>query len=173
MSYLKINGEKTKYKVSIQPFTSQHGRNAVRFVGESVPETDKGFKYYSDDDTLISDLSEYTHLYNPNEYTTKEDNIEYPAPNNKDNPSPNSIVERLNLMSQQIADITPYTETKIAYIDETEIIFTSDKEGKVLVSAIDSYGDSVDALVERENEKITVSFLKPIESVTKVTISIQ
>jgi hypothetical protein len=173
MSYLKIIGEEPKYRVSVQPFKSQHGHNAVRFIGEEVPETDKGFKYYSEDGDVISDMSSYTHLYRPNEYTTEEDEIESPEPSDKAEYRADPIEARLNTMSQKIRDLTPYVETKTAYIDDTEIIFDEAREGSVLVSAIDSNGDSVDSLYKREDGKIIVSFLKPIELVTTVTISIQ
>ena len=41
--YLKINGNDTKYNVSIKPFQTTNGYSAIRFIGEDIPETDKGF----------------------------------------------------------------------------------------------------------------------------------
>lgn len=50
--YLKINGNDTKYNVSIKPFQTTNGYSAIRFIGEDVPETDKGFQYFTDDEEL-------------------------------------------------------------------------------------------------------------------------
>ena len=51
--YLKINGEDTKYYVSLMPCTTQHGKSALKIIGE-FPETNKGFKYFNDDDEEIT-----------------------------------------------------------------------------------------------------------------------
>lgn len=172
MSYLVINGSDIHYNVRIVPFTTQHGYSAIRFIGESVPETDKGFKYYSDDDILISDYSDFTHLYRDNQYSVEEDIIEYPAPNNTPS-APSSLERRLSAMSQQINAITPYTDSKSAYIDDTECVFNNiTKQGTLTVNVIDRNGAEVPFEVLREDNNIIVSF-EPLEEVATVSIVIQ
>lgn len=171
MSYLVINGEEQHYNVSkIVPFTTQHGYSALRFVGDSIPETDKGFKYFSDNDTLISDLSDYTHFYRDNQYSVEEDEIEYPAPNNMPS-EPSALDRRLSSMSAQISAITPYTESKTAYIDDTECVFDLVKDG--VISAYVKTGETqIPCTYEVVENKIIVSF-EALEDVATVNISIQ
>ena len=72
---------------------------------------------------------------------------------------------------QSISDITPYTATQTAYIDDTEIIFEGVKEGNLSVYVKDKDGNYPDYKVERAGERVTVYF-EPLKSITKVTISI-
>ena len=76
MSYIKINGDNTHYIVSIMPFTTQHGYNAIRFIGEDIPETDKGFKLYDDNERTIIN-KKVDQIYNEvtNENMTTKDKI--------------------------------------------------------------------------------------------------
>lgn len=169
MSYLKIKGDDTKYYVSISPFTSQHGYKAVRFVGDKVPTTDLGFEYYADDDTLISDLSDYTYEYRQNEYTVQEDIIELPTGTNA--PLQPSAIDKVNArvskLNTQVNEITPYTETKQAYVDDTEIEFDF-REGNITAFVADG---QIPCNVLVEDKKIKVSF-EALEEPAKVTISI-
>ena len=69
-----------------------------------------------------------------------------------------------------VSDVTPYTETKTAYIGDTEAIFNVTK-GNLTVYIKDSEGNYPDFKVERMDDKIKVSF-EPLEHVTTITISI-
>lgn len=170
--YLKINGEDIKYNVSIQPFTTTHGYSAIRFVGEDVPETDKGFKYFTDDDKLFSDFSEYTHMYRDNEYS-----VEYDEPFSGDGgeptPIPPSAVDRLNVrvsqLNSKVNQITPYTETKTAYYGEKEKTFYNVPNGNVTVFFSNYTGDYS---VSRVSDNMTVAFNALAEQ-TDITINIQ
>lgn len=175
MSYIKINGDDTKYYVTIMPFTTQHGISAIRFTGEEIPETDKGFKLYGDDDNEISDFSDYIHLYRKNEYSVEQDIIE--LPNWTDAPLPPSSIDKLNSrvsqLNSQVNEITPYTDSKTAYIDDTECVFENvNKEGALTVNVIDRNGISINNEVVKEDGNIIVSF-EPLEEVATVSIVIQ
>lgn len=175
MSYIKTNGDNTKYYVSVIPFTTQHGYNAIRFVGETIPETDKGFKLYDDNDNEISDFSDYQFIYRPNEYSVEHDEIVYPKGTDAPlSPSPyDNLSKRINKVSTQVNNITPYADSKNAYIDETECIFENVyKEGTLTVNVVDRNGILIDYQVEREDNNIIVTF-EPLEEVATVSITIQ
>ena len=168
--YIKINGEDTHYDVTFAPFTTQHGRKAIRFFGE-IPDNDKGFTLYNDDDTVALDMSEYHYLYRHNEYANEYDEIEMPLGNNEPIPT-NPIIARLNSMSAQISNITPYTESKSAYIDDEFLMFDIPKDGNISVFMVDADGQNVPHTFERINGQLRVSFEKR-DSLATVTISIQ
>ena len=66
---------------------------------------------------------------------------------------------------QSVSEITPYTETKTAYIDDTFIVFTNVPSGNLTVYFDKPY------TVEREADRVTVKF-EALEEVTPITISI-
>ena len=68
--------------------------------------------------------------------------------------------------------ITPYTESKTAYIDDTEVRFNITKEGNISVFMVDGDGQNVPFTFEQVNGQIIVSFEKR-DSLATVTISIQ
>ena len=70
-----------------------------------------------------------------------------------------------------VSAVTPYTETKTAYIGDTEIVFDNVPDGNLSVFIKDSEGGYTDFNVERSNNRIIVEFL-PLENITEVTISI-
>lgn len=72
---------------------------------------------------------------------------------------------------QSISNITPFEETKTAYIDDTEIVFEGVKEGNLSVYVKDKDGNYPDYKVERAGERVTVYF-EPLKSITTVTITI-
>lgn len=76
-----------------------------------------------------------------------------------------------NIFSMRISEITPYTVTKTAYIDDTEITFTEVPTGNLSVYMQDSEGNYPDFTVERSGESVTVSF-EALEQITTVTISV-
>ncbi len=64
-----------------------------------------------------------------------------------------------------VSDITPYTETKKAYIDDTEIVFDNVPSGNLTVYFDKSFN------LEREGNKVTLHF-EALEEITEITISI-
>ena len=68
-------------------------------------------------------------------------------------------------LQEQIDAITPYTETKTAYIGDEEIIFYDTPKGNLTVFT------DVPYKVERSEGRIVISF-EPLEEVTNITISI-
>ena len=171
MSYIKIIGEDTKYIEEISTFTSQHGFDAVRFIGDPIPETDQGFKFYSDTDELIVDLSAYKYIYRQNEYTVEKDIIVPPGPNNE--PLPPSSFDRLNSrvnqVSSQVNAITPYEETKKAFYDEKEKAFYNVPEGNLSVF-FDNY--SGEYSVERVSNRLVITFPERLKDATNITIMV-
>lgn len=167
--YIKINGEDTHYDVSVKPFTTQHGANAIRFVGDEMPTTDKGFKYYDDEDNEIADYSDYTYEYRHNEYSDAYDEIVYPV--GSDAPlKPSPIDVRLSNMSRQISAITPYEQSKTAYYGEIEKVFYGVPSGNVSVF-FDNYDGAYD--IVRVEDRVTITFPERLADMTNINISVQ
>ena len=169
MSYIKINGDDVHYNVSISPFTTQHGYNAIRFIGEDIPETDKGFKLYNDKDEVISDFSDYKYLYRSNEYSTEHDEIVYPK--GSDTPLPPSAIDRVNSRISQVDSkvnaITPYEETKKAFYGEIEKVFYNVPEGNTTIF-FDNYDGEYE--VNRIENRLTIKFADRLKDMTNVTV---
>lgn len=69
--------------------------------------------------------------------------------------------------------LTPYTETKTAYIGDTEVAFTEVQGTTGNLSVFfDNDNIGADYTVSRFVNSIVIGFLKPLEEVTQVTISI-
>lgn len=66
---------------------------------------------------------------------------------------------------QSVSDVTPYTDTKTAYIDDTEMVFTNVPEGNLTI-----YFNKPYTLV-RDEDRLLISF-EALEEVTQITISI-
>jgi hypothetical protein len=82
--------------------------------------------------------------------------------------SQTTTVGRVDDTSNKVTDLTPYTETKTAYIGDTEVVFTDVPQGNLSV-----YFDTpTDYSVERTKDAIAVTF-DALDEVTEVTISIQ
>ena len=171
MSYIKINGDDVHYDVSISPFTTQHGYGAIRFIGEDIPETDKGFKLYNDDDEVISDFSDYKYQYRQNEYSTEHDEIVYPK--GTDAPLPPSAIDRVNSRVSQVDSkvnaITPYEETKKAFYGEIEKVFYNVPEGNTTIF-FDNYDGEYK--VSRIENRLTVTFTDRLKDMTNVTVMV-
>lgn len=170
--YLKINGKDTKYNVSLQPFTTTNGYEAIRFIGEEIPETNKGFKYYDDEDNLISDLSDYKYQYRQNEYSVKDDQP-FDGDGGESTPIQLSALDRLNSRVNQINnkvnEITPYKETKVGYYGEKEKTFYNVPEGNISVF-FDNY--SGEYKTSRIGERFIVSF-DILTKQTNITVMVQ
>lgn len=73
--------------------------------------------------------------------------------------------------TKKIDEITPYTLTKTAYIDDTELVFTDVPDGNMSVFVKDSEGNYPSYTVERSGDRVTVSF-EALKQITTVTISV-
>lgn len=173
--YVKIIGNDEQYNETFEPFTTQHGYQAVRFIGDEIPETDKGFKVYDDNDKELYDLSKYKYIYRQNEYSVEQDEIEQPVGNNESISVPSSsysgLDRRIDYIASQVADITPYTETKEVYIDDTEVMFDIPKNGSIS-AWLEVDGMRTPCEYEVTEDKIRVYF-EPLEMVGTVTIQVQ
>ena len=70
---------------------------------------------------------------------------------------------------QSISNVTPYTETKTAYIGDTEISFDNVPSGNLSV-----FADNISEYrTDRVGSTLNIDFIKPLEEVTEITISIQ
>ena len=81
-------------------------------------------------------------------------------------------VSKTDNTASEVKAITPYTETKTAYLGDTEVIFTDVKDGNLSVFVKDENGNYPDFSVDRNGDIITVYF-EPLEYITTITISIQ
>lgn len=77
-----------------------------------------------------------------------------------------STVEKVDDTSNRVTAITPYTETKTAYIGDTEVTFENVPTGYLTVFGLSEYS------VDRQNDRITITF-DAVEEVTDISISIQ
>jgi hypothetical protein len=67
--------------------------------------------------------------------------------------------------ANKVTEITPWTASKTAYIEDTECIFNDVPSGNMSVFCPVNY------TVERMDTRVTVKF-EPLEEVTEITISI-
>ena len=184
MSYIKFLDSDEHYEAKVMPFTTQHGVNAIRIISDPIELNESGFMYYDSQDMVIGDYSEYTHHYADNSYSVEHDEPTYGS--GSDGPLPPSplammqgqiaaVNRYVGAVSEQVQDeiakITPYTETKTAYIDDTDIEFITDVQGVITVNAVNRDNETVPTTYERDGNKITVLF-EPLVAVTDVTISI-
>ena len=79
---------------------------------------------------------------------------------------------RINSVSNRVSNITPYEESKTAYIGDTEVSFIKVKEGMINANCITESGLSIPITIELANNEIKVKFEELTELAT-VSISIQ
>lgn len=70
---------------------------------------------------------------------------------------------------KSVSDITPFEETKTAYISDTEVVFFDVPEGALLISFSNGNGDYS---VTRDGNTLKVEFA-PLENVITITIKVQ
>jgi len=75
------------------------------------------------------------------------------------------VVPHIDQLGKHVQTVTPYTETKTAYIYDTMVVFTKVPSGNIAVYFDKPY------IVERDADRVTVKF-EPLEEVTPITISI-
>lgn len=170
--YIKINGSDIHYNASIIPFKTQHGNQGVRVIGD-MPETDKGFKSYGDDDSVISDFSDYTYLYDENRYTTVQETKESASISFQQIPpsSYDKLSSKVNQVSSQVSAITPLTMSKNVYVGDTECEFDLVKGGNISAWLVTNDAQT-SCVFEVIDNKIKVLF-EELEEVGTINISIQ
>lgn len=170
--YIKINGNDTHYNVEIESFTTQHMNKAVRFIGDEIPSTNKGFKMYDDNDEEILDLSAYIYEYKPNEYSIEEEEIQSPIGNNEPlGPSDyDRINKRINDLNNKVNYLTPYEETKKAYYGENEKVFYGVPLGNLSVFFSNYTGEYT---VQRISDRLVILFPDRLQDMTDITIMVQ
>lgn len=151
MSYIKIHGEETPYTVDIMPFTTQHGYDAVRFIGEEVPITDKGFDFYDDNDQLIADLTKYKYFYSDNAYSVEYDEIE--SPKGSDAPLPPSPISRLSSriskVSQRVSqNVNKTDENQAGILDIAELSDENSSAVEDIAIMVDENASAIEDLAE-------------------------
>lgn len=75
------------------------------------------------------------------------------------------ITAKVDDSANKIVELTPYTDTKTAYIGDTEIMFTDVPNGNLSVFGIDNFS------MTKDNGRLVLTF-EPLEEVTEITISI-
>lgn len=81
------------------------------------------------------------------------------------------ITDKVYDTANKVEQITPYTESKTAYIEDTEVIFEDVPDGNVSVYMVDSDGHNVPFTVEQTTGQIKVKF-EQRESIATITIII-
>lgn len=76
------------------------------------------------------------------------------------------LIEHIDMLGREVESVTPYKQTKTAYIDDTSITFTEVPEGNMSIFC------PVDYKEERIGNTVTVSF-EPLTEVIEITIMIQ
>ena len=175
MIYVKPKNSKNKYPAKVMPFKTQNGFDAVKVLSDVEIPAMQGFKVYADD-VLLSDYSNYIYPYGDNGYSTVEDSLPTATPSDYPvSPSAlnllalkvNAVNNKVNNVDTKVEDITPYTETKMAYIDDNVCEFDF-KPGNISAFVNDG---QVPCEVNVEDDKIVVSF-EELEKPANVTISI-
>lgn len=180
MPYVRFNGDSNTYQATVMPFNTQHGKAAVRIVAPPIPVKETGFRFFDDNGKLITNYSAYRYHYEDNSYSIEKDEIVPAGPSNAPIPvSPIYALERqvsavtvqANETASQVDTITPYTDSKKAYIDDTEVTFDCDKAGAISAWLI-SDGARTECRYEVSEGKIRV-FFEPLEVVSEVFIQVQ
>lgn len=83
-----------------------------------------------------------------------------------------NTIGKVDDTSNRVTAITPYTETKTAYIGDYQVLFENTPQGILTVSAVDSEGGFPAYVLEREGGIISVHFDNPLDYITTVSISI-
>lgn len=176
MLFIQIDG--VPYPMKAQTFRTQKGHEGIRVFSKEAPLAEDGFKIVDGNGKVISDKSEFKYLYREDENCKEYISIpEEPIPTKSSytGGQPESIYSALSrqisAISSQVNAITPYEETKIAYIGDTEVRFDVVKQGNIN-AYLTVNGMQVPCEVETYENYILVMF-DELEEVGTVTISVQ
>lgn len=177
MSYIKPTKDTIRYNISsVMPTKTQLGFDAVRFIGDPIPNIyNEGFLYFDDDDNLIGDYTLFNDYYTPNVYSVRKDEPATPKPNNTapavSNIGLDTTQDQINALNQRVDSITPYVETKNVYINDTECVFDVVKMGAISAQLeVENVITPCDFIVD--NGTVTVTF-DALERPGVVTLTIQ
>ena len=76
------------------------------------------------------------------------------------------VTETAEMANAKVDRITPYTDSKTAYIGDTEVIFENVPIGNMTVFGLPEYN------IDRQSDRVTITF-NAVDEVTTVSISIQ
>lgn len=76
------------------------------------------------------------------------------------------LIEHINMLGREVEKVTPYKDTKTAYIDDTEITFDNVPTGNLTVFFDGDYE------AERQADRVVIHF-EALEEVKEITIMIQ
>lgn len=83
-----------------------------------------------------------------------------------------NLNSRINSTNARVSQITPYEESKTAYIGDTECRFSKVKDGMINATCVTESGLSTSVTMEILGEEIIVKF-DELEELATVTICIQ
>ena len=176
MLFIQIDG--VPYPMKAQTFRTQKGHEGIRIFSKEAPLAEDGFKIVDGNGKVISDKSEFKYLYREDENCKEYISVpEEPIPTKSSytGGQPESIYSALSrqisIVSSQVNAITPYEETKTAYIGDTEVRFDVVKQGNIN-AYLTVNGMQVPCEVETYENYILVMF-DELEEVGTVTISVQ
>lgn len=75
------------------------------------------------------------------------------------------VTAKVDDSANKIVELTPYKDTKTAYIGDTEIVFTDVPSGNLSIFGIDNFN------MTKDEDRLILAFA-PLEEVTEITISI-
>lgn len=82
-----------------------------------------------------------------------------------------NISNEISASNASISNITPYTESKLAYIGDTACVFNNVKNGNTTAFMVSDNGLGIPCTIARSGDSVVVSFEK-LEEVATVTISV-
>ena len=176
MLFIEIDNE--KYPMKAQATTTQSGKPAIRIISDEAPLAMDGFNIVDGNGNLISDKSAFKYLYREDEHckeytTSPEEIIPVECHYMGDQPeSPYSVLSRqISAVSSQVSAITPYEESKTAYIGDTEVRFDNVPQGNISAYLVVN-GLQVPCEVVTYENYVIITF-EELEEVGTVTISVQ
>lgn len=176
MLYIKINTD--LYPIEkIQSFKTQAGNDAIRVVGDA-PQATNGFVIVDDNNKLIADRHAYKHLYRNDEkckeYTAVAEEIvptEGFTEGVPDSPL-DVLLRRISEINNNVAEITPYTVSKLVGIQDSECIFTGiPRAGLPTATLVTEKGECLPCTIEMKDGNVRVTF-DELKEVATVTVSI-
>ncbi len=159
-----------------------HFQASLEYSGETLAsiisevENSTQIDVYDDEDNLTATYRNYTDLVavcyggaeNP-VVSVEFNNVDVQAQIDQIAQEQTTQATAIDDLTTQVSEITPYSDKKTAYIDDTEVVFTSVPSGALLVSF--SNGNTSYS-ISREDGVLTVGFA-PFDEVVEVTITVQ
>lgn len=159
-----------------------HFQASLNYSGEmlasiiSEVENSTQIDVYDDEDNLTASYRNYTDFVAIN-YIPNEDSVisvEFEDPDIRaqiDQIAQEQTMQATAIddLTVQVSEITPYSDKKTAYIDDTEVVFDNVPSGALVVSFANG---NTNYSIERDGDTLIVSFA-PLSEVTEVNIAVQ